>query len=127
MLAEQDGKCANCRRPPEQVHRKSGKVRDLAVDHCHETKAVRGLLCTDCNMAIGLLRDDPALLRAAADYLDRHSPKRVEGFRHVATLPEGMGNITGLREKNGALVATTESGVDFVLPKDRLVCEGDAA
>ena len=127
MLAEQGGVCAICRQPEIMKHKRTGELLALAVDHCHETGVNRGLLCRWCNTALGMFGDSSARFRAAADYLDRHSPKRVEGFRHVATLPEGMGNITGLREENGALVATTESGVDFVLPKNRLVCEGDAA
>lgn len=79
MLAEQNGVCGICRNPSEKVHRKTGKVRDLAVDHNHAMGVVRGLLCTDCNMAIGLLRDNTVILRAAAAYLDRHAiPTREE-------------------------------------------------
>lgn len=40
------------------------------VDHCHETGAVRGLLCPECNTGMGQLKDDPAVLRRAAGYLD---------------------------------------------------------
>jgi Recombination endonuclease VII len=41
------------------------------VDHCHKTGAIRGLLCRSCNQAIGLLKDDPRLLRAAIRYLKK--------------------------------------------------------
>lgn len=61
LFAAQNGVCAICSRPP-------GKRR-LAVDHCHTTKAVRGLLCVQCNTAIGKLNDDPELLRRAIAYL----------------------------------------------------------
>lgn len=39
------------------------------VDHDHETKEVRGMLCHKCNRGIGFLNDDPALIRRALDYL----------------------------------------------------------
>jgi hypothetical protein len=41
----------------------------LAVDHDHETKHVRGLLCANCNTALGKFHDNPDLLYRAADYL----------------------------------------------------------
>lgn len=47
------------------------------VDHCHRTGAVRALLCPQCNQGIGLLRDDPDLIRAAADYVEKHQLARV--------------------------------------------------
>lgn len=68
MLFKQDGRCALCRRP--ETLRMRGKLRRLAVDHCHKSGKVRGLLCCDCNQGIGKLRDDPKLLRKAADYIE---------------------------------------------------------
>jgi len=41
----------------------------LAVDHCHETGRIRGLLCHRCNTSLGLMRDNPALLERASVYL----------------------------------------------------------
>lgn len=62
MFEEQDGKCAICRKPEV-----SGKR--LAVDHDHETNRVRGLLCRNCNVALGLLKDDVERLQNAVCYL----------------------------------------------------------
>lgn len=61
MLSEQSGVCKICGQTDN---------RRLAVDHCHDTGRVRGLLCRHCNTAIGLFGDDPSLLRKAADYLE---------------------------------------------------------
>lgn len=44
----------------------------MCIDHCHDTGKVRGPLCGRCNSGIGFLRDDPALARAAAAYLEKH-------------------------------------------------------
>jgi hypothetical protein len=71
MFDEQDGKCAICRRETSGLL--YGKPRGLSVDHSHEPDGkVRGLLCNNCNMAIGLLRDNPEFLRTAANYLEKH-------------------------------------------------------
>lgn len=45
---------------------------ELSVDHDHETNQIRGLLCQACNRALGLMRDDPKLLRKGAEYLEWH-------------------------------------------------------
>jgi hypothetical protein len=42
------------------------------LDHDHDHGFVRALLCQRCNFALGLLRDDPGLMRAAADYIEIH-------------------------------------------------------
>lgn len=58
----QEGRCAICKI----------WVARLAVDHDHLTSKVRKLLCSRCNGGIGMLRDDPRLLRAAAEYVESH-------------------------------------------------------
>ena len=67
LLSKQDGKCAICRKNETQIYR--GFIKRLAVDHCHETKSVRGLLCCRCNVGLGQFLDNPELLEAAAAYL----------------------------------------------------------
>jgi recombination endonuclease VII len=52
LLARQGGVCAICGKTPEQ----SRKIGTLDIDHCHKTKTVRGLLCTGCNVLLGLLQ-----------------------------------------------------------------------
>ncbi|WP_344288161.1 endonuclease VII domain-containing protein [Streptomyces synnematoformans] len=59
MIASQMGVCLICLSAPA-VH----------VDHCHRTGKVRGVLCFNCNSAIGKLRDNPATARRAAAYLE---------------------------------------------------------
>lgn len=48
----------------------SSRYTRMAIDHDHVTKKVRGLLCTNCNTAIGLMKDSPLRLRQAAAYLE---------------------------------------------------------
>jgi Recombination endonuclease VII len=70
LLGKQGGGCAVCGQ--KETHRyKSGKLKDLSVDHDHTTGAIRGLLCFNCNQGIGRLQDSPALLRKAAEYLEK--------------------------------------------------------
>ena len=62
MRVAQDGACAICRETLMGG-------RQEAVDHCHRSGRVRGILCKDCNTGIGHLRDSPELMRRAAAYL----------------------------------------------------------
>lgn len=64
LMLVQDGKCAICRKPAEE-----NRDGVLHRDHCHATRKVRGLLCNECNTALGLLRDNPVTALAAASYL----------------------------------------------------------
>lgn len=58
MFIEQKGKCKIC-----------NNVRKLSVDHDHDTLKVRGLLCSKCNIAIGLLEENISSLNNAIGYL----------------------------------------------------------
>ena len=65
MWDEQEGYCAIC-----NEHEDETKSIRLVVDHNHETDEVRGLLCNNCNCAIGLLKDSALVLESAAAYLE---------------------------------------------------------
>ncbi|MFI5397590.1 MAG: endonuclease domain-containing protein [Candidatus Binatia bacterium] len=47
-----------------------GGTHRICLDHDHKTGAFRGWLCNACNRALGMLKDDPAILRRAADYIE---------------------------------------------------------
>jgi predicted nucleic acid-binding Zn ribbon protein len=68
MMEKQDGKCAICNSEGGYQNR-PGK---LAVDHCHISGKIRGLLCHRCNTAIGLLKDNIENLNSAIRYLETH-------------------------------------------------------
>jgi hypothetical protein len=79
ILAAQGGVCAICGSSDPGM-KNSGR---LYVDHCHQSKRVRGLLCRACNTMLGCVKDRPELLRAGAAYLEREdcSPVCREGGR----------------------------------------------
>lgn len=68
MMVKQGGVCKICNKPETAMLK--GRVKLLAVDHCHVTGKIRGLLCADCNRALGMFKDNPAVLRNAAKYLE---------------------------------------------------------
>ena len=61
LWAQQGGVCALCLEDDEK--------KGLGVDHNHESGAVRGLLCPQCNGAIGMLQERPDLMQRAAEYV----------------------------------------------------------
>lgn len=73
-----DGLCIYCkhclkkqRNTPEAIKSRKEKefVRRLAVDHCHSTGKIRGLLCHNCNTGLGKLGDSIESLTKALNYL----------------------------------------------------------
>lgn len=65
LFTQQGGVCAICRSP------ENGRYKHLSVDHCHDSGDIRGLLCNNCNRAIGLLKDNAELLKKAAEYVSK--------------------------------------------------------
>lgn len=82
ILEKQKGVCAICGKPETSTFK--GKLRHLSVDHNHETGQVRGLLCNDCNAAIGFFKDDIEILANAIKYLvfwSNSKDSRSESFK----------------------------------------------
>jgi Recombination endonuclease VII len=100
MLAEQGGLCAICRTEPA-AH----------VDHDHDTGRIRELLCFHCNGGLGQFKDDPELLRAAADYVELHRAS-----------PRPVSSRPGAEEGSGVGPGRRRSGV----PRDRRCSPGFA-
>jgi hypothetical protein len=66
-----DAVCAVCGASDSRV---AGQPSRLVVDHNHKMtgqKSIRGILCHECNMAIGLAEDNPLMLRKMAEYLEK--------------------------------------------------------
>lgn len=63
LYEQQDSSCAICKKSEEELGSR------LHLDHCHSTGRIRGLLCGNCNKAIGLLSDDIDRINSAANYL----------------------------------------------------------
>jgi hypothetical protein len=103
------------------------EVPAVHVDHDHATDAVRALLCVDCNGGLAQFRDDPAVLRAAAEYVERHRerqradrPRPLARRRPEVTVRTGRPPVgsqrrppatwrTGLCSRGRALLAAREA------------------
>ncbi len=60
LLKNQNNKCKIC----------PNTLNDLHIDHCHTTNTIRGLLCPECNKALGLFKDNINSLKSAIKYLE---------------------------------------------------------
>lgn len=65
LFIKQNGNCAICGINQSQLKSK------LAVDHCHKTGRIRGLLCFNCNTNLGKWNDDIVILKRALNYLSK--------------------------------------------------------
>lgn len=65
LLARQGGRCVIC-----STTEPKGRYNEWAIDHCHKTGEVRGLLCNSCNTSLGGFEDDTLRLQKAIDYLN---------------------------------------------------------
>ena len=84
LKAAQGGRCAICGDPAQHL------------DHDHETGAMRQMLCQRCNHGLGLFRDDPGLLHAAACYVDGHRERQVLArLQETSVVAPGSGSPSG--------------------------------
>lgn len=65
----QNGKCAICNN--EETIKKGNKIIDLSFDHNHITNTARELLCHRCNVALGLIRENPITVKNMLNYLEK--------------------------------------------------------
>lgn len=86
MLIHQNYSCAICRTEITSKNRN--------VDHCHKTGHVRGILCTPCNMALGVLQDDVFRLENAIKYLQEFEQNKPHGIRNMF-----CGNVRYIRKR----------------------------
>ncbi len=68
-FAAQNGLCSVCGKPETEIEYKTGKIRALAIDHCHYSGQNRNLLCRRCNSVLGIVDDSIELLDAMKAYL----------------------------------------------------------
>ena len=67
LIHTQNNKCAICSIPFDEL-----SDRELCIDHNHETHAIRGLLCRNCNSALGYAKEDYRILFSSIMYLEQH-------------------------------------------------------
>jgi hypothetical protein len=89
LHTKQGGGCAICGAKHSAVAK--GPAERLCVDHCHETGAIRGLLCKPCNTALGAMQDDCLRLRKAIDYLNGVNADVVSSVLHSVDARAGNG------------------------------------
>lgn len=93
MLEEQQGTCAIC--STEIFEPKAVKSETNAnVDHCHDTGKVRGLLCGSCNRGLGIFKDNPNHLLAAAKYLFKFQEQHESESNSNKPLQEGQKHLS---------------------------------
>jgi hypothetical protein len=71
LVLQGQRQCVICGEGEKSVDSKSRRRKYMAIDHCHTTGRVRGVLCSNCNRALGLFKDSPDILRRAIAYLER--------------------------------------------------------
>jgi hypothetical protein len=94
LMARQGGVCAICGDPGDP----------LCIDHCHDTGRVRGLLCDNCNVGLGMYRDSKGRLRGAIAYLDRAEREPSLALRALGARPRRRSNRSINKQKGNSMV-----------------------
>jgi hypothetical protein len=84
LWTEQHGLCAACSEPMTRHEGQTVRDTDAVVDHEHRTGVSNALLCNRCNLTLGKVNNDPALLIALARYADEYHS--ADFFPERATL-----------------------------------------
>ena len=100
MEARQNNACAICGR--------SGC--ELVLDHDHVTDEVRELLCIPCNLLLGFARDDPSILRAATEYLERLRSRSAAVSNDMGRAEETVRATIGCHSGHATPAERSESG-----------------
>ena len=107
MFIDQCGRCAICEVDLPAMG------RGVHTDHSHAHGGVRGLLCSDCNPALGGLKDNPNLLRKAAEYIENDVEKSYEPKKCIRR-SMNMGIHRKIQELAECLVCTVVSVIIIV-------------
>ena len=108
ILAYQNDCCAICKRPAWSMK------MSLAVDHCHTSGLIRGLLCMQCNRALGKFQDSIVKLREAVAYLEKPPVTSALGM----TIISAPGRV-GTRKRMKLLTKLTREKGDNTKGKTR--------
>jgi hypothetical protein len=106
LLMAQGGVCAGCGKTPEETGEEF-----LHVDHCHDRRAIRGLLCAHCNHGLGYMLDDPDVFRRLAEYLTK-PPAGEVGLENEGNV---KGRWTPPMEEDKAKAPPEEGALQLVL------------
>lgn len=72
ILSNQNDSCAICKTKNLNFNSRTNKSRRMAVDHCHSSGKIRGILCHKCNTGLGSFQDNISILENALNYLRLH-------------------------------------------------------
>lgn len=105
MSANQNNSCAICKQKSEI---------NLSVDHCHKTGIIRGLLCRNCNLALGYLKDDRNRIKEAMKYLDESQRKSTTSKTKTDNNMDSMHGSNGGRQARATVSGSCTNSIKSV-------------